>query len=36
MGGNPIVSSMIFIAAQFAAQILLGAYVIYLLTNSSN
>ncbi|MDP2765967.1 MAG: EamA family transporter [Candidatus Methanoperedens sp.] len=28
MGGNPIVSSMIFIAAQFVAQILLGAYFI--------
>ncbi len=26
--GNPVVSSMFFIAAQFAAQILLGAYFI--------
>ncbi len=27
-GSNPIVSSMVFIAAQFVAQILLGAYFI--------
>src|SRR5574341_578255 len=27
-GGNPVASSMIFISAQFAAQILLGAYFI--------
>ncbi len=27
-GGSPIASSMVFIAAQFAAQILLGAYLI--------
>jgi len=27
-GSNPVVSSMFFIAAQFAAQILLGAYLI--------